>query len=675
MNRMSVSSLVTKNVRAVVSSTQGPRLQSFTLRTMPVAGYSAAYAPAAFFTARRCFATSGVNAAAAAAFAGNPAAGTAARGSKKSKQHQQAADAAATSQIPPSMQHPLAMLGTLERPLVITSPPAPKTMASRLWLFVIAVIGMSAALQLYDAYDQRNAAASAASNGGASGTGQQPGGGATFASKFGIQEVKPVDLEATTVSFADIQGVDEAKEELADIVSFLKDPAKFNEMGARLPKGALLVGPPGGGKTMLAKAIAKEAGVAFFYCSGSEFDEMFVGVGSRRVRELFKAAKAHSPALIFIDEIDALGGKRSGKDQSQSRSTLNQLLTEMDGFLGSDSVVVLAATNTPESLDKALMRPGRFDTTVSIDPPDVHGREAIIGSYLKKVRADASVIAHDIARGTAGMTGAELSNLINLAAIRAVVTGKPSISAHEIDYAKDRVLMGAENKTKAIPEAEKRVTAFHEGGHALVAMLLEKDGADPVHKATIVPRGSGILGLVQQQPKEDRYSQSRKQMLARLQVCLAGRIAEEILLGDDDVTSGAASDFQQATAMARAMVRRYGFGGNGLGTVDYGSADSAEGAYMSDATKEKIEVEVRRLITTSYDDAKKTLTRHRDKLDMIATNLLEHETLSGDQLRAIVDGKPMPANSFAPPPSRAAQRVPRGNGPAGRDDAAEPATV
>jgi AAA+ superfamily predicted ATPase len=478
MNRISASSLISKNVRAVVSSTQGPRLQCVTLRTVPVAGYSAAYAPSVFFTTRRCFAS----ASGAAAFG---ATGRVA-GAKKSKGTQQSAAAAAPEIVeqpaanpytaPPLVSaaeaHPLAALGTPERPLVIVSPPPPKTLASRLWIFVIAVIGMSAALQLYDAYDQRQAANAAASS-GAAGAAGAPGTGNTFATKFGIQDVKPVDLESTTVSFSDIQGVDEAKEELADIVAFLKDPSQFNEMGARLPKGALLVGPPGGGKTMLAKAIAKEAGVSFFYCSGSEFDEMFVGVGSRRVRELFKAAKAHAPALIFIDEIDALGGKRTGRDQGQTRQTLNQLLTEMDGFQASDSVVVLAATNTPETLDSALMRPGRFDTTVSIDPPDVHGRTAIIATYLKKVRADASVVAADIAKGTAGMTGAELSNLINLAAIRAVVTGKRAISAGEIDYAKDRVMMGAENKTKAIPEAEKRVTAFHEGGHALVAMLLE----------------------------------------------------------------------------------------------------------------------------------------------------------------------------------------------------------
>jgi ATP-dependent metalloprotease len=372
------------------------------------------------------------------------------------------------------------------------------------------------------------------------------------------------------------------------------------------------------------------------------------------VRELFAAAKEHAPSLIFIDEIDSLAGKRTAKDQSHSRMTLNQLLAEMDGFTSSDEVIVIAATNTPDILDKALTRPGRFDTTIAVDPPDMKGRAAIVETYLKKIKKDINVTAMDIARGTTGFTGAELSNLVNVAAIRAVTTGKTVVTLEDIDYAKDRVMMGAENKSKKVPDHEKRITAYHEGGHALVALLLENSGADPVHKATIIPRGSGIMGLVQQQPKEDKYSHTRKGMLARLQVCLAGRIAEEIILGNEDVTTGASSDFQQATGMARAMVRQYGFS-MGMGTIDYQTPDTSEGAFMSDATKQKIEMEVQTLVDTAYVEAKKLIVTNREVLDRIAQNLLEHETLSGDQLKAIVKGEKVPMR-FAVGPAATAQK-------------------
>lgn len=522
-------------------------------------------------------------------------------------------------------------LGTRERPLVVAALPQPRSLMSKLWMFLVAVIGLSALLHLVEEIDLRTS--------GGENTGKVGGlGNQRIASMFGVQEVKPVDLDQQQVTFADIQGVDEAKQELEDIVLFLKDPSRFTELGARLPRGALLVGPPGCGKTMLAKAIAKEAGVKFYYCSGSEFDEMFVGVGSRRVRELFAAAKSTGPSLIFIDEIDALGGKRTSKDHSYSRMTLNQLLAEMDGFQSSDAVIVLAATNTPDALDKALTRPGRFDTTVSVDPPDLKGRAAILTTYLEKIKHDATVLALEIAKGTSGMTGAELSNLVNVAAIRAAVLEKKEVSWDEIEYAKDRVMMGAENRSKIVPEEERRITAYHEGGHALIAILNEKNGADPVHKATIVPRGSGIMGLVQQQPDKDRYSQSKRQMLTRLQVCLGGRIAEEILLGTEDVTSGASSDFQQATYMARAMVRRFGFN-TSLGTIDYETAETSEGAFFSDSTKEKIEQEVRNVMEQSYTDAKQLLLDHRAELDAIAKQLLLHETLTGDQLKEILAGK------------------------------------
>ncbi|EPY37028.1 mitochondrial ATP-dependent zinc metallopeptidase [Strigomonas culicis] len=456
---------------------------------------------------------------------------------------------------------------------------------------------------------------------------------------FNNSDVAPVSLDDLTVTFESIRGCDEAKKELEDIVEFLKDPEKFQAMGGHLPKGALLVGPPGCGKTLLAKAIAKDAGVAFFYATGSEFDELYVGVGARRVRELFSAAKLHAPALIFIDEIDALGGKRSKSDHSYSRMTLNQLLAEMDGFNSNkDSVFVLAATNTPDTLDTALTRPGRLDTTIAIDPPDMKGRAEVLQVYLDKIKKDSTVNAMEIARGTTGFTGAELSNLVNIAAIRAAVLNKAKVTKDEIEYAKDRVMMGTESK-KVIPEEERRVTAFHEGAHALSAILLRDQGAEPVHKATIVPRGSGIMGLVQQVPEKDRYSQSKRQCLARLKVCVAGRVGEELLLGSDDVTTGASSDFQQATNMARNMVRRFGFSDQ-VGFVDYG--DTSDWTYISDETKKKMEGEVNRLVADAYKDTKAMLITHRKELEIIAESLLKYETLTGEDLNKILKGESIP---------------------------------
>lgn len=494
-------------------------------------------------------------------------------------------------------------------------------------------IGMSCFLSLYEEISDRMQDNRLSPN---VGTGLRSLGGMMgFA-----QDVRPVDLSTLETTFESIRGCDEAKKELEEIVEFLKDPERFHSVGGRLPRGALLVGPPGCGKTLLAKAIAKEANISFFYATGSEFDEMFVGVGSRRVRELFAAAKENAPSLIFIDEIDALGGQRSRSDHAHSRMTLNQLLAEMDGFQSKESVIVLAATNTPETLDKALTRPGRLDTTIAVDPPDMKGRAEVAQIYLNKIKVDASVSAMQIARGTTGFTGAELSNLVNLAAIRAAVLNKPEVTMDEIEYAKDRVMMGTESK-KVIPEAERRVTAFHEGGHALTAILLQEEGADPVHKATIVPRGNGIMGLVQQQPEKDKYSQSKRQCLARLKVCMAGRVGEELLLGNDDVTTGAGMDFQQATAMARHMVRSFGFS-RGVGLVNYGSGDSSELKQMSDATKQKIEEEVHKLLTNAYQETKEMLTEHRASLEVIANNLLTFETLSGEELSKILRGETLP---------------------------------
>lgn len=448
---------------------------------------------------------------------------------------------------------------------------------------------------------------------------------------------KPVNLDTLEVSFSTIRGCDEAKEELEDLVAFLKEPNRFTSLGGRLPKGFLLVGPPGCGKTLLAKAIAKEAGVTFFYASGSEFDEMFVGVGPRRIRELFAAAKKEGPSVIFIDEIDAIGMKRNNLDHGSSRMSLNQLLSEMDGFQSSSSVVVIAATNTPQILDKALLRPGRFDTIVSVDPPDMKGRTEVLQLYLGKVKADESVVAEEIARGTTGFTGAELSNLVNMSAIRAATLNRDSVTASDVDYAKDRIMIGSESK-KIIPESEKKIIAYHEGAHALAAILLQSEGTDPVHKATIIPRGSGVLGLVQQLPVGDTYSQSKRQYLARIKVCLAGRIGEEMLLGEGNVTSGASSDFQKASEMARSMVKNFGFSDR-LGVVFFDSKSSPEGSYLSDETKKRIDEEVQSLVLNAYGDAQKLLKSNKEKLELIANGLLERETLTGDELIKICAGE------------------------------------
>ncbi|CCW60130.1 unnamed protein product [Phytomonas sp. EM1] len=540
-------------------------------------------------------------------------------------------------------------LGTKERPIVVTSTTSKLRWVWRLgWMFLL---GSVLAFSLPDdVFGQFHESMDSSKVSGV------PQGLQTM---LGSAEVKPVNLETLETTFEDIRGCDEAKKELAEIVDFLKDPEKFHELGSRLPKGVLLVGPPGCGKTLLAKAIAKEAGVSFFYATGSEFDEMFVGVGSRRIRDLFAAAKARAPALIFIDEIDALGGKRSRADHAYSRMTLNQLLAEMDGFQTNESVIILAATNTPETLDKALTRPGRLDTTVVVDPPDMKGRAEVLQLYLDKIKVDGSVNAMEIARGTTGFTGAELSNLVNLAAIRAAVLNKPAVSKHEVEFARDRVMMGAASQ-KVIPERERLITAYHEGAHALVAMLLKDQGAEPVHKATIVPRGNGIMGLVQQMPERDKYSKSRRECLAALQVCVAGRIGEEVLLGKEDITTGAGSDFHQATTLARNMVRRFGFSED-LGFIDYESSDTPEGAYMSDETKRRIEKEIQKLVRESYVEAKKLLEGHQAELKVIVDHLLKYETLSGPELEKILKGEPIPARTIeatpAPSPPRSSSRA------------------
>ena len=438
----------------------------------------------------------------------------------------------------------------------------------------------------------------------------------------------------TSTKFEDVKGVDEAKAELEEIVEYLRDPDKFTKLGGKLPKGVLLVGPPGTGKTMLARAIAGEAGVPFFYTSGSEFEEMFVGVGARRVRDLFAAAKKTSPCIIFIDEIDAIGGSRNPKDQQYMKMTLNQLLVELDGFKSSEGVIVIAATNFPESLDKALVRPGRFDRHVVVPNPDVKGRSQILESHFKGIKRSDDVDLNVIARGTPGFSGADLANLINIAAIRAASQGATAVDMLALEFAKDRILMGAERKSAVISEKNRKLTAYHEGGHALVALYT--DGAHPVHKATVVPRGMA-LGMVMQLPEsDDETSVTRRQLLAKLDVAMGGRAAEELIFGMADVTTGASSDLEQATRLARAMVTKYGMS-EIIGQMAIGYEDMASGS-LSSETRALVESEVKKLLTAAHERAVRILKIHEKELHTLAEELIEKETLTGKQINELLLG-------------------------------------
>ncbi|MBL8587467.1 MAG: ATP-dependent zinc metalloprotease FtsH [Methylobacteriaceae bacterium] len=463
---------------------------------------------------------------------------------------------------------------------------------------------------------------------------------------FGKSKAKLLTEAHGRVTFEDVAGIDEAKEDLQEIVEFLKDPQKFQRLGGRIPRGVLLVGPPGTGKTLTARAVAGEANVPFFTISGSDFVEMFVGVGASRVRDMFEQAKKNAPCIIFIDEIDAVGRHRGaglGGGNDEREQTLNQLLVEMDGFEQNEGIIIIAATNRPDVLDPALLRPGRFDRQIVIPNPDVNGREKILRVHVRKVPLAPDVNLKTLARGTPGFSGADLMNLVNEAALLAARRGKRIVTMIEFEDAKDKVLMGAERRSMAMSEEEKRLTAYHEAGHAIVGLSVP--AGVPVHKATIIPRGRA-LGLVQFLPEGDRYSMKYKEFTSQLAVAMGGRVAEELTFGKDNITSGAASDIQQATKLARAMVTRYGFSDE-LGTVAYG--DNNDEVFLgmsvqrqqnvSEATAQKIDQEVRKLVETGYETARKILTEKREQFEMLAQALLEYETLSGEEILGLMQGK------------------------------------
>ncbi len=466
-------------------------------------------------------------------------------------------------------------------------------------------------------------------------------GGGGGAMGFGKSKAKLLTENQDKVTFDDVAGIDEAKQELEEIVEFLKDPHKFQRLGGKIPRGALLVGSPGTGKTLVARAVAGEAEVPFFTISGSDFVEMFVGVGASRVRDMFEQGKKNAPCIIFIDEIDAVGRHRGagyGGGNDEREQTLNQLLVEMDGFETNEGVIILAATNRPDVLDPALLRPGRFDRQISIPLPDVNGREKILKVHMKKVPLANNVEPSVLARGTPGFSGAELANLINEAALIAARDNKRVVSMGDFEQAKDKVMMGAERRSMAMSDEEKKLTAYHEAGHAIVA--INEDHSDPIHKATIVPRAQS-LGMVMRLPEGDRYTTPIAKLKANLSVAMGGRVAEEIIFGEDMVTTGASGDIKQATSMATKMVTEWGMSDK-VGMVDYGDDETQyrEKRISSDTSK-NIEVEIRKLIDEGYTKAKKILTDKNKDLHTLAKALLEYETLSGDEIKDLLAGKPI----------------------------------
>jgi cell division protease FtsH len=470
---------------------------------------------------------------------------------------------------------------------------------------------------------------------------QMNGKGGGGAMGFGKSRAKLLTEKSGRVTFEDVAGIEEAKEELEEVVEFLKDPQKFQRLGGKIPRGALLVGSPGTGKTLIARAVAGEANVPFFTISGSDFVEMFVGVGASRVRDMFEQGKKNAPCIIFIDEIDAVGRHRGagyGGGNDEREQTLNQLLVEMDGFETNEGVIILAATNRPDVLDPALLRPGRFDRQIMVPLPDVKGREKILQVHMKKVPLANNVDAATLAKGTPGFSGAELANVINEAALLAARKNKRVVSMEDLEQAKDKVMMGAERRSMAMNDEEKKLTAYHEAGHAIVA--IHEPESDPIHKATIVPRGRA-LGMVMRLPEGDRYSMSLAKLKANLSVAMAGRVAEEIIFGKEMVTNGASGDIKQATDMARRMVTEWGMSEH-IGMVNYGDDDhDYRQKRVSGETSSHIEKEVRRLIDEGYMKAKKILTDNIKDLHTLAKALLEYELLSGEEIKALLRGEPI----------------------------------
>jgi len=496
----------------------------------------------------------------------------------------------------------------------------------------------------------------------------QGGGGRGGAMGFGKSRARLLTEKTERVTFEDVAGIEEAKDELSEIVDFLKDPQKYQRLGGKIPRGCLLVGPPGTGKTLLARAIAGEAKVPFFTISGSDFVEMFVGVGASRVRDMFEQGKKSAPCIIFIDEIDAVGRHRGaglGGGNDEREQTLNQLLVEMDGFEANESVIIIAATNRPDVLDPALLRPGRFDRQITVPNPDINGRMHILDVHLRKIPKAPDIDSRIIARGTPGFSGADLANLVNEAALLAARYGKKVVTMRELEAAKDKVMMGAERKSMVMSEDEKKMTAYHEGGHALVSIY--NPSSDPIHKATIIPRGRA-LGMVMRLPEADKLSYHREKMYADLAVSMGGRVAEEIIFGYEKVSSGASSDIKYATGLARAMVTEWGMSDK-IGPLFYGSGGDQEvflGYSMGQPTKtlsddiaNLIDSEVKRLVQEGHAQAKAILEEHIDELHRVAKSLLEYETLTGDEIKALArgedikrsleqDNKPAPVKSSLP---------------------------
>ncbi len=473
----------------------------------------------------------------------------------------------------------------------------------------------------------------------------QSGGGRAMG--FGKSKAKLLTERHGRVTFDDVAGVNEAKEDLQEIVEFLRDPQKFQKLGGKIPRGALLVGPPGTGKTLLARAIAGEANVPFFTISGSDFVEMFVGVGASRVRDMFDQAKKNAPCIIFIDEIDAVGRHRGaglGGGNDEREQTLNQLLVEMDGFEANEGIILVAATNRPDVLDPALLRPGRFDRQVVVPRPDIIGREKILKVHVRKVPLAPDVDLRIIARGTPGFSGADLANLVNEAALLAARRSKRLVTQHEFEDAKDKVMMGAERRSMVMTEEEKTLTAYHEGGHALVA--IHQPDSDPVHKATIIPRGRA-LGMVMRLPERDQLSHTRAKLKADIAVAMGGRVAEEVVFGYDKVTSGASSDIKMATQLARAMVTQFGMSDK-LGPLAYGDNEEevflghsiARQQNLSDETQSVVDEEIHRIVDEGFETARKVISENIDDLHTVARGLLEYETLSGKEIKDLLNGKP-----------------------------------